>query len=374
MAGPSDNAYTPFACEEATVLDVNRQNWTCRVATTHSAKVLTDIQWAVPYHHYADGEGFHFMPEPGAKCYLATPNDGTPQFIMAFIAPPTQKSAKTDAPLRPEGTGEVNQDVSYQSKRPDLNPGDIAFNTRDGNFLILRRGGIVQLGATPLAQRVIVPVRNFIHDYCENYELATPAGDVTWTIDRPELDTTGQPACSWTFHMREFATDKSATVRVRHLALAGAGAQKAAWEVHIAPNGIDTRTESVSSAVYSMLVLIDGTKTELIGANRSIQVKGDDTLTVDGDQTTKVGGAAKLKAKSITSEASATNAVVGAAVKLGDANAMSAGVLGDQLISWLGTAQVITPQGAPGTPATGLISPASLAQLSKILSKKVFLK
>ncbi len=373
MASPARSGYSPFYCEAATILDVNRQNWTCKVATTHSSKILEDVQWCVPYHHFADGEGFHFMPEPGAKCYLAQPNDNTPPFIMAFVAPPAQKVAQGDAKLRPDA-GAGNQDVSYQSKRPDLNPGDMAITTRDGNFLILRRGGVVQIGATPLAQRVIVPVRNFVHDYAENYELATPGGDVNWIIERDELDPTGQPASSYTFHMREFATDKSATVRVRHLPLAGAGAQKSAWEVHVAPDGIDTRSGSVSGAVYSMLVLTDGTQTELVGANRSVQVKGDDTLKVDGKHTITVGSDSKLTATNITSEASATNAVVGAAVKLGDKNAMSAGVLGDKLMSFLAGIQIITVQGSPGSPVTGTLSPASAAKLQTLLSKVVFLK
>lgn len=350
-------------------MNVNRQTWTCTVKTTYSAKDFEDVQWGAPYHHYDSGEGIHYMPEPGAKCYLAQPNDSTPPFIMCFVAPPAQATSTTETPARSTADGGSATDVSYQSKRPDLNPGDLAMTTRDGNFLILRRGGVVQLGATPLAQRIVVPVRNFVHDYCENYELATPAGDVTWVIDRPELDATGKQAASWTFHMREFAVDKNATVRVRHLPLAAAGGKKSAWEVHVAPNGIDPSTEAVTGPVYTMLILTDGTKTEMLGASRTVDVKGDDTLTVGGNSTTTVTGSAKLTAKQIALKASDVASVVGAAVKLGDANATEPNLKGNAFEKWLGNVVIDTPAG-PGT-----INPASIKQfVQQVLSKVVFTK
>jgi hypothetical protein len=369
MAGPASSTFSPFYGEEATVMNVNRRTWTCSVKTTYSGKDFEDVQWGVPYHHFDSGEGYHFMPEPGAKCYLAQPNDSTPPFIMCFIAPPAQITATTETPVRSTTDGGSHTDVSYQSKRPDLNPGDLALTTRDGNFLILRRGGVLQLGATPLAQRVVVPVRNFLHDYCENYELATPAGDVSWLIDRPELDATGKQAASWTFHLREFAVDKNATVRVRHLPLAAAGGKKSAWEVHVAPNGIDPNTEEVTGAVYTMLLLTDGTQTEMIGSDRSIEVKGNDALKVGGDSAMTITGSHKLKAKQVTLEAINVGALVGSAVKLGDVNAMEPATKGSAMAKWLSTVVIDTPTG-PGT-----IAPASIAAFTQqVLSKVVFLK
>jgi hypothetical protein len=366
---PSSNRFSHFYCESAVVTDVNRQTWTCTVQTVHSSKTYAGVQWSSPYHHYTGGEGIHFMPEVGAHCFLAMPNDGTPAFIMAFVAPPAVKTASSDAPIRSnENPGGSTTDVSYQSNRLDLNPGDLAMTTRDGNFLILRRGGIVQLGATPMAQRLYVPVRNFIHDFAENYELATPAGDVTWLVDRPELDPAGKAACSWTFHLQEFATDKMATVRVRHLPLAAAGGQKAAWEVSVAPNSIDRSSGAVGSATYTMLVTTSGEFTEMVGASRSIEIKANDELKIGGDQTTAVTGASKLTAKSVFVEASANATMVGKLVKLGDANATQPGVLGNALVEWARAALIDTPMGPmPFTQPT-------LAALLDVLSKTVMLK
>jgi hypothetical protein len=366
---PSSSRFSPFYCEKAVVTDVNRKTWTCAVETMHSGKTHRDLQWASPYHDYHGGAGIHFMPEVGTHCYVALPVDNTPAFVMCFIAPPAVISAEGDDPVRstssPEGS---STDVSYQSQRPDMNPGDIAMTTRDGNFIILRRGGILQLGATPLAQRIVVPVRNFVHDFFENYELAGPAGDVTWLVDRPELDPAGKAPCSWTFHLNEFATDKNATVRVRHLPLADAGKKKTAWEISVAANGIDRNTGKVSSPTYTMMVLTTGAVTEMIGADRSVEIKGDDTLTISGKQTTTVKGDSKLAAKNITLEASANATVVGKAVKLGDAMAIEPAILGNMFLTWLSSVIVIGPPGA------GVISPASIAAFQSALSKKVFLK
>lgn len=366
---PSSHRFSHFVCQQAVVIDVNRSNWTCSLQTVHGAQTMGDVQWSSPYHHYTGGEGFHFIPEVGAHCWVAMPSDNTPAFILAFRAPPAVLTTKGNDPARSsEDPGGSPTDVTYQSNRLDLNPGDLAMTTRDGNMLILRRGGVLQIGATALCQRIFVPIRNFIHDYCENYEMATPAGDVAWIVDRPELDPIGKPPCSWSFHMREFATDKHATVRVRHLPLADAGAKKAAWEVTIAPNGIDRDSGSVTSATYTLLILTNGDQTEMIGANRSIEVKGNDNLKVGGNQKTTVIGNSELSAANVKIVASTQAVLAGASVNVGAEVATEPAVLGNQLITWAQSAMVDTPMGP--MPLTA----ASQAALMNVLSKTVMLK
>lgn len=366
---PSTNRFAPFYCERAVIMDVNRSTWTCTLSTVTSAKTFRDVQWASPYHHHLQGEGIHYMPEVGAHCFVASPVDGSPSFVLCFVAPPATKTATGDAPMRSTGDPAGSPtDVTYQSNRLDLNPGDIALTTRDENFLILRRGGVVQLGATPLAQRIFIPIRNFIRDYAENYELATPAGEVSWIIDRPEFDPAGRAPCSWSFHLREYATDKNATVRVRHLPLADAGGKKTAWEVQVAPNGVDAEGGTVTGATYSMLLLTDGTQTEMIGASREVTVKGNDTLTVEGALAMTAHGPVTLEGQALALSASGSAVLDGAQVKLGGEDATHPAVLGDMLVQWLSGALVMTRQG----PAP--FSPASIAQLSRILSQKVQLK
>lgn len=367
---PTSSTFSPFYCEKAVVTDVNRATWTVGLETVHSAKSMRDVPWLAPYHDHQGGAGLHYMPEVGTYCYVATPVDTTPAFVLGFIAPPAVKQAQGEAPARstedPAGSA---TDVSYQSNRPDLNPGDIAMTTRDENFFILRRGGILQLGASPMAQRLYIPVRNFIHDYCENYELATVGGDLAWTVDRPELDPAGKAACSWSFQLQEFATDAKASVRVRHLPLADSGAKKAAWEVTVAPQGIDRMKDSVSGATYTLVVLTDGTTTEMVGAHRTLEVKGDYTCAIDGKQAVSVKGESTLSAKKIAIEASDLAWIAGkTATHVGDANATEPAVLGHLMQQWLPTVQVLTAMG----PAP--LSPASIQAFADVLSKKVMLR
>jgi hypothetical protein len=158
---PSDRRYSHFRCEEAIIINVNHKTWTVDVETRHSAKAVNDVQCLVPYHHFSGGEGMHYLPEVGAICMLGWPSDNTPPFIMGYkgaasVIGPTSTDGE---PQRSgtEATGSAT-DVSFKSNRPDLLPGDIAFTTRDENFIILRRGGVIQIGSTSIAQRLYIPI------------------------------------------------------------------------------------------------------------------------------------------------------------------------------------------------------------------------
>lgn len=366
---PSSSTFGHFYCERAVITDVNRRTWTCRAESIYSAKRWDDLQWMAPYQHPAAGEGFHFMPEVGAHCYVASPVDDSPPIVLGFITPPAVEEATGSEPLRHNETpGGSNTDVSYQGKRPDLNPGDLAMTTRDGNFLILRRGGILQLGATPMAQRICVPVRNFMRDFAENYELVTVGGDVSWLVDRPELDPAGKAACSYTFHLQEFATDKLATVRVRHLPPAEGGEKKVAWDVVVAPQKISRDGSEPSGKVYAFRVLTNGTVTEITAGNRTTEIGGDDALTVKGDHTVEIQGELLYTAKDATIKARSKAAIIGKAVSVGDAHATEPALLGNAMTQWLQTATVLTAMG----PA--LFSPQAIADFQKVLSRVVTVK
>lgn len=356
--GPSHNRYEHFRCEEAVITDVNRKTWTVTVETKFSSKTIPDVDILSPYQHYANGEGIHHLPEVGARCMLAFPSDNSPVFIMGYRGVPGAIST-TGA-----GSG---TDVSYQSNRPDMNPGDIGVTGRDGNFFVLRRGGILQLGATGIAQRIYIPLLNYIKDFAENYEMATFGGDLSWTVHRAELDPTGQAPSQWVFHMNEFAADAKASLRIRHMAL---GPHKTAWEVHVAPQGIDRKTGKVSSATYSMLVAMDGTQTEFIGANRSTTVQGDDALVVQGNRSAKITGSDKTTAESIELVAASTASLVGKRVNLGGKSARHPTLLGDKVVNLL--TNMALPVATVGGAMVASPDPAFKALLQTLLSSKVF--
>lgn len=179
---------SPAFVERGRVVTVNIRDWTCDVTTEFTFKNKFDIPFQSPYCSQIQGEGINAMPEVGSVCWVCTPSEeGRESFIMGWTM--------------------VDEEGSYRGGRELLNPGDIHFSTRDKNFIYLRRGGIVQIGSTPVCQRVYLPIRNMIQDYAENYELHTPAGDLTWKVLRKEEDGNGHQACIYTLAYKEFSDD-----------------------------------------------------------------------------------------------------------------------------------------------------------------------
>lgn len=173
----------------ARVVDVNIRDYT--VDTRMEAAPYTckfDIPFLSPYVNQSQGEGINWMPEVGSTCWICEPSeDGRESFVLGWMP--------------------VDEGGSYRGGRSLLNPGDIELKTRDLNFIILRRGGIVQIGSTPVCQRVFLPIRNVMQDFAENYELHTPAGDLTWQVMRKDEDSDGHQKCLYMLSAKEFADD-----------------------------------------------------------------------------------------------------------------------------------------------------------------------
>jgi hypothetical protein len=179
---------TAAVIESGRVLDVDISNYTLAVTTQYSKKPQTGITWSSPYLHFVNGEGVFIMPEVGSLCWICFPSDGNRPFVLGW------------APTGDEG--------DYRSRRLDLNPGDIYLGTRDENFLVLRRGGVVQIGGGPLSQRIFLPVNNTIKDFCENYGLHTLGGDLEWSIQRDVNTTDGKRPALLSIKAREMAQDE----------------------------------------------------------------------------------------------------------------------------------------------------------------------
>lgn len=147
-----------------------------------------DIPFMVPYVNQNQGEGMNFMPEVGSTVWVC-------------------KSSETERAAFVLGWTIVNEGGAYRGGRELLNPGDLHFSTRDGNFVYIRRGGIVQIGATPACQRIYIPIKNIIRDFAENYELSTPGGDLTWDVEREETQGDGHRPTTLTIACKEYADD-----------------------------------------------------------------------------------------------------------------------------------------------------------------------
>lgn len=207
----------PTQTMQCKILNVNIVNWTVDVVTVFDKKRYFDIQVASPYLHFNAGEGIYVVPEVGALCHVCLPGDSSPPFIQGFVAPLEirTETGSEEAPVGTRSRGDQvphNTDASFAAGRHPAKPGDIIIKTRDGNFLILHRGGILQIGATEVAQRIYTPIGNRVVDFVENYEMQSVAGTLSWRV----LEEVGkdETPCEWKQTFRLYAQDKYADIRV----------------------------------------------------------------------------------------------------------------------------------------------------------------
>jgi len=198
------------------VVNVNLVNWTVDITSQYDRKRYFEIQVAAPYLHYNNGEGIYAVPEVGASCMVCLPSDSSPPFVLAFIMPFTSVDSSTsDAPQGTQSHGTPQNfavDASFDGGRVAPKPGDLVLRTRDNNFLILHRGGVLQLGATELAQRIYIPLNNLVTDISENYAHHNASGSVTWGLqDGPSQS--NFPS-QYMHSFRVFANDEAADIRV----------------------------------------------------------------------------------------------------------------------------------------------------------------
>jgi len=158
-----------------------------------SEQYRNDIPYVMPYFDQSQGTGICFNPEPGTTAICATTSDGL-SMIFAFIG--------------------IDEQGSYLCGRQRGNPGDIFITGKDGNFVQVRRGGILQIGSTPLCQTVYLPIRNIIQNYSENFEVYTLCGTLKFNVLRDEDSSEGHSRCQYTLDIKEYADDKDPIVNI----------------------------------------------------------------------------------------------------------------------------------------------------------------
>jgi len=302
--------------EKGTITDVDLTEYTCTVLSEYSGKDLPGVQIMSPYMHPHAGEGIFALPDIGAICMVCFPSDNDPPFVLGYLsaleAAGTAESKNLDDSVGQVGnaTEEVAGTTStgaykapktkatFRGGRMKVNPGTIVLAGRDGNHVVLHRGGIVEIGSTPMAQRFYIPVMNTIRDVAENLHAMTPGGQMSWTVDRKEDDAGGSASTVYRLSLRDKVNDAKATVQVRM----GHVDSSKRIEVQVAPGGVDVADGTVSvSPVYKMTVdssgnqvaTLKGKLTYQILAGRSVTITGTDTLTVSGVRSVTLGGESK---------------------------------------------------------------------------------
>jgi len=206
------------AIMECIIIDLNIRNWTVDVISKFDQKQFLDIQVGSPYMHSNYGEGIYAYPDVGAKCHVCIPSDGLPPYILDFIMPQeTLDSTATDeAPAGTQSRGAVTQDADQDSTfaggRPKPKPGDIYLRGRDGSFIVMHRGGVLQMGSTQVAQRIYIPLNNVVMDLSQNYRHYNMGGSINWLVDSAAAEENNPTSFMQTFRL--FAPEENASVRV----------------------------------------------------------------------------------------------------------------------------------------------------------------
>lgn len=342
--------------EKARVLAVNIANFTVDIRTENTYKTIEDVQYMVPYCHPAQGEGLNFMPEVGSSCWYCLPSDNqTKGFIL--------------------GWGMTHESGSYRSGRELLNPGDLHFSSRDGNFIYIRRGGIIQIGASPICQTIYLPIRNILQHLCENYEIHTPGGDLTWNVNRQDEDMGGHKGTTFTLAAHEYADDPiKDPLAVLKVGSHGDGN----------PTILTLQTRDQGGGAVQTELTIDKTgelkwtiqKAVSYDFKDDFNIKTGKAFSVNAttDANIKAGANVNVEAPNVALKAGGTTATFGAAgasiggpaVNLGDA-AFQAVVDTPSLEAWVAAVTALLTGSAPGTPVlTGVLPQAAPFTSTKV--------
>jgi hypothetical protein len=367
-----EDRYFASYIESVRIVNVNTNAWSVDAISVFGNKRFFDIQVSTPYFHYMNGEGICVMPEVGAMAWICRPSSGKfgAPFILGFQAPFDENN------------------VSFRNGRQSLNPGDIMMRTRDENFLILRRGGVVQLGATPTCQTMYVPIRNMMRHFCENYELNTFGGEMTWFVDRTDQTTDGSAPTLFSLKAREKANDPE------HIASISVGSH-GKDDATVLRITVKESGQKNAVAMVDLSIGKDGSVSWDVQKSMSLTVKENYSLeTTTGDISFTSGKDFKATSKGNTELISVGNTKItatgtaelggaagtiigGSIVKIGGPGAKYQMVRGAgpgdtltpfliKLLTMLGTE---TLSAAPGSPVVP--NPVTLAELAKMIPSLV---
>lgn len=362
MEPPVTHSYSSAWIEKGTIIDVDLRAWTCTVRTEYDGKDIANLQIAAPYFHYHSGEGIYALPEVGAQALVCYPSDNDPPFIIGFVGVPEKEGQKAEedpklfigddtaeaSEASPTVAGGNTSFASHRGGRRLLTPGSIALYGRDGNRVVLHRGGVLEIGSTAMCQRFYIPVMNMIRDVAENLRASTPGGELFWTVDRQETSGGTAAGTSYRLSLRDKVDDKKASVQ---LAL-GHVDSSSLYELVVDPTNVDPTAGTFSvtpkyrmriSASGNVIEDVQGSTTVTIKMGRTVEVTGLDKLTVRGARTVEISGAETKTikgAQTVDVSGVSTTVVKGAytlkapSVNIG-INATEPAVLGVQLTTWL---------------------------------------
>lgn len=323
---------------------IHPDEYSVDVLSEYLGQSFERIAYSCQYVHHANGEGNYFLPEVGSWCWVCIPSDHNKAFVMGFMPPYSMVD-------------------DHRANRLDLQPGDQAMVSRELNGIIIRRGGITQVGSTPVCQRIYTPIANTIRDLCENYELHSASGRLRWFARRNTPDENSRSPSELVLEAKEFAQDDPKVIL--RLGSVETPASEPSKGPRI-PAGVKVVLDIEVVGSFKYRVNLNGDTLMVQEGDRSIHVKGEEIHFVDddrelkilgnerrtlmGDSTQLFGGDVDVTVRGESTEKARKKVIVAPQVFLGNEAGAVATVLGPQLLNWLRTHTHISA--APGSQVT----------------------
>lgn len=317
----------------------------CVVDVSTSGGALFTVPWACLYGNETNGEGIYAVPEPGTRGYVVIPGDGSQKVFLCFLYPRSDKE-------------------SFRNGRPlDLQPGDMVMIGRDGNGVLVKRGGIVKIRANEMCQRIFIPINNIIKDFCESYQMYSAGGTLTWHVSKNSGD---DNATIWELRAKRKATE-APSIR---LAIGAVNLlDETMGSNPIEENGIPIESGSEDGNINCLLTVRNLTKIGTSNTGHPQYAEADIKFLLKIDK----AGNVQIKGKNGYEEWTSKKVITAPRILLGSSNATEEGVLGStlkgllvELIDAIAQEPSISITGNSGAPVP--INPSIVA---KLLSVKV---
>jgi len=175
VSGPQGSGTSSAAAvATGTVVAVYPETRTIDVEVDLSGEsdIHSSIAYGTMYSNVSTGTHIDFVPEVGAKCLILSLSDGSDPVVVGWVSAPRHGAFAADDAEEPED--------DFMGGRLGLAPGDIALYNSRGATVLLRKGGTLQIGSSPLAQTVYIPIDNFIRHFFQNYEAKSLLGNLYW--------------------------------------------------------------------------------------------------------------------------------------------------------------------------------------------------
>jgi len=270
---------------------------------------------------------------------------------------------------------------SYSPREPKGTFGDISMGTAANNYIHLRRSGIIEIKASPLAQTVYIPLGGIIQEHFKQYRGQCPGGNISMGLKSVRTeDGGGAGAVLYSVNCRGSATDTDMSVSynlgavsdISHIPAAeiaqfsvpgpvyaqlAIGLGESAYLFQVLRTG-----ERIEKTTQSKVTEVGGTEASLVGAVFK-QVNGDVEMRVAG-AVNMTCGADLIASITNSVRVSAPEIIFDGNVRLGGPDAV------ENVIKGAAFLQEYLTHTHNGT----VPPPTFIGDIGALLSRKVFVK